>query len=240
VISDVHGNLAALDAVLEDIERRAAEQIVNLGDAISGPLQPRETAERLRALGFLTISGNHERQLLTLPREQMGATDLFADERIGAGDREWMAGFPGTATLSGDMLLCHGTPASDSEYLMETVSSEGIRAASAAEIEARVAGWDASLIFCGHSHLPRVVWLEDGRIVANPGSVGLQAYSAEWPHRHVVETGSPHARYALAERSGDAWSIELVRVAYDWESAARLAEANGRADWAVALRTGHV
>ena len=82
--------------------------------------------------------------------------------------------------------------------------------------------------------------LADGRTVLNPGSVGLQAYPAKWPYSHIMETGSPHARYAVAERIDGEWAIEFIQVAYDWDEAARLAEENGRPDWAVGLRSGRV
>ena len=58
-ISDIHGNLPALQAVLADIERQGVDQVVNLGDILSGPLQPAETAELLMARNFTTIRGNH-------------------------------------------------------------------------------------------------------------------------------------------------------------------------------------
>lgn len=60
IVADIHGNLGALDAVLADIEDRAVEITVNLGDVVSGPLQPRETADRLIGMGIPTIRGNHE------------------------------------------------------------------------------------------------------------------------------------------------------------------------------------
>ena len=82
--------------------------------------------------------------------------------------------------------------------------------------------------------------LGDGRMVLNPGSVGLQAYPAKWPYSHTMEAGSPHARYAIAERMNGEWAVELIEVAYDWDRAARIAEMNGRADWAAGLRTGRV
>ena len=62
VISDIHGNLPALDAVLADIAAHRVEQIVNLGDILSGPLWAADTADRLMALALPTIAGNHERQ----------------------------------------------------------------------------------------------------------------------------------------------------------------------------------
>jgi diadenosine tetraphosphatase ApaH/serine/threonine PP2A family protein phosphatase len=84
------------------------------------------------------------------------------------------------------------------------------------------------------------VVLEDGRQVFNPGSVGLPAYAWDYPHVHRMELGSAHARYALLTGAGDALTVELVAVEYDHRAAAARAEANGRIDWAVPLRTGFV
>jgi hypothetical protein len=137
-------------------------------------------------------------------------------------------------------MLCHGTPSGDLDYFLETVNETGCRAATLAEVETRAEDFSGSLLLCGHTHLPRCVELADGRLVVNPGSVGLQAYDAIWPHPHRIETGSPHARYAMAERNGAGWRVEFVQVAYDWETQAQLAERNGRPEWARALRTGLV
>jgi hypothetical protein len=82
--------------------------------------------------------------------------------------------------------------------------------------------------------------LDDRRMIVNPGSVGLPAYDDDRPHPHLVESGSPHARYAILSKEGDGWAAELLSVEYDWEQAARDAEANGRTDWSRALRTGRV
>jgi predicted phosphodiesterase len=240
IIADIHGNCGALDAVLADIEGRAVEMTVNLGDVVSGPLQPRETADRLMGLGIPTIRGNHERQLLTRTLKEMGESDRFASSQLRADQRAWLASFPDTLVVAGDVLMCHGTPTSDVDYLLDTVDETGCRPALPAEVEERAAGYSASLIVCGHTHLPRTMRLADGRTVMNPGSVGLQAYPAKWPYSHTMEAGSPHARYAIAERTNQDWRVEFMTVAYDWENAARGAEANGRADWAVGLRTGRV
>ena len=72
----------------------------------------------------------------------------------------------------------------------------------------------------------------------NPGSVGLQAYTDDLPEPHVMEAGSPHARYAIVERRETGWRVEHLEIAYDAESAARAAERNHRPDWAWRLRTG--
>ena len=82
ILSDIHGNLPALEAVVADAEAQRCDGFVNLGDILSGPLWPAETADYLMARDWPTIAGNHERQVLTLPRERMNASDAFACERL--------------------------------------------------------------------------------------------------------------------------------------------------------------
>jgi predicted phosphodiesterase len=242
VVSDIHGNLPALEAVIADIAAARVDQIANLGDILSGPLWPAETADRLIALGWPTIAGNHERQLLA-DRKRMSASDRHAAERLDARHFEWIASLPKTLWLADDLYACHGTPTSDLAYFAHTVTDDGlpgVRVAAADEAIERAAGIHAAMILCGHTHLPCDLPLPDGRRIVNPGSVGLQAYDDDHPHEHVNENGSPHARYALIERVATAWRVELRQVAYDWPSAACQAERNGRGDWADALRTGQV
>lgn len=239
-ISDIHGNLAALEAVLADIDKRKVDHIVNLGDICSGSLFPYETAERLIPLGLPTIRGNHERQVLTLSIDKMGPSDRYAAQTLNPDHLAWFQSLPLTLRLSDDVLLVHGTPDCDLTYFLETVTRNGLRQASEAEIEARAGAVDAAVILCGHTHLARVVSLPDGRLIVNPGSVGLPAYDDENPYPHVVETGSPHARYATVSDEGGHWSAQVHCVEYDWEEAACVAEANHRSEWAKALRTGRM
>jgi predicted phosphodiesterase len=237
-LSDIHGNLAALDAVLADIERRDVDQVVNLGDIFSGGLFPRETADRLIPLGLPTIAGNHERQVLHDDPANMSLSDRHAADTLHSYQIRWIAGLPETLRLSDEVLLVHGTPHSDLIYYLETVSNDGLRAASLSEVRERTGDTDARLILCGHSHVPRAVQLENGQLIVNPGSVGLQAYASEYPSPHVVEMGTPHARYAIVEQHGSSWLTQLLAVPYDWHQASLTAAANGRPDWARALSTG--
>ena len=252
-ISDIHGNLPALEAVLADIAAQRVDAIVNLGDILSGPLWAAATAERLMALSLPTIAGNHERQLLSLPRERMSAADAHAAAELQPAQRAWLAGLPKTWQPSANVLCCHGTPDSDLDYFLETTvpgfagvgrGANGVRAATRAEAEARAGaalqGLAHGLILCGHTHMPRSLRLADGRLVVNPGSVGLPGFDDDHGHPHVIETGAPHARYAIVERGSLGWSVALHAVAYDWEAAARRAEREQRPDWADALRTGFV
>ena len=239
-ISDIHGNLAALDAVLADIAQRGVDVIVNLGDIVSGHLQPRETAARLMALALPTIRGNHERQLLGDPA-RMGVSDAYARAQLLPQQLAWIAALPSTLRLRHDVLLVHGTPASDLVYFLDTVTPQGSRAATLDEVSARIGDTDAALVLCGHTHMPRAVQLPDGRLVVNPGSVGLQAYDDDHLYPHVMENGTPHARYAIVESDAHGvWRAQFHQVDYDWETAAKLALAHGRPDWVTPLRSGRV
>lgn len=250
VLSDIHGNLPALDAVIADAQAQGAERFLNLGDILSGPLWPVETAERLMALGWPTIAGNHERQLLTQAPDRMGASDRFAAAVLDEKHKRWLAALPATLRPHEAMWCVHGTPTSDLHYLLETVTpdygtagSRGVRAATADEAWSRCSDsslWGtASLLLCGHTHMPRHLTI-GARQLANPGSVGLPAYDWDLPHRHDMETGSPQARYALVRLAAGAWQVELRQLDYDHEAAAQRAEANGRPDWCDALRSGRM
>ncbi|WP_013207470.1 metallophosphoesterase family protein [Ralstonia solanacearum] len=239
-LSDIHGNLAALDAVLDDIRRQGVDLIVNLGDIASGPLQPSETVDRLMALHLPTIRGNHERQLLEGDPSRMGPSDQYAFAALRPDQLAWFAVLPERRYIEDDVLLVHGSADSDLTYFLETFSEQGCRPATHDEVLARAIGADAKLVLCGHTHLPRTMKLTDDRFIVNPGSVGLQAYQRLHPTVHAIETGSPHARYAIVTQQADGWIAEFRAVEYAWDEAAALAEQRGRADWAVALRTGRV
>lgn len=239
-ITDIHGNLGALTAVLADIRRRGCDAIVNLGDIVSGPLLPAETADTLMALDLPTIHGNHERQLLDTPIERMGKSDAYARGQLREEHVRWISELPATLALNEDVFLCHGTPRDDMQYFLEECGDDGLRAATPDEVAQRAGDCPAKVILCGHSHLPRIVRLADGRLIVNPGSVGLQAFHMEVPCRHDVETASPQARYAVIEKIGGNWQAELIGVDYDHETAAVIAQHHGRPDWAHALRTGRV
>ncbi len=236
VLSDIHGNLPALEAVIADARGRGADAFVNLGDSVSGPLWPKETASLLMREAWPTLAGNQERQLLCGGTERMGASDRFAYERLGDAQLAWLAALPATLSYTHDIFLCHGTPKSDTDYLLEEVGPEGAYPAPPPSVTRKLAGRPEKLVLCGHSHMPRVLWLGDGFIAANPGSVGLPAYSDPLPHWHAMETGSPRARYALVVDG----MVDLIEVDYDFTAAAAKARAEGRRDWAFALSTGRV
>jgi predicted phosphodiesterase len=245
LISDIHGNRWALDAVLDHIAGQRVDAIWNLGDILSGPLKPAATADMLIPLGLPTIAGNCERGLLACGDAPGGLSDQFAFDHIEAHHRAWLRTLPSTLAPQPGVLLCHGTPRSDHEPLLETLELEGQRPATGGEIELRAEGHAARLIACGHTHVPRMARTRDGCVIVNPGSVGLPAYDEpnplsppDQPELFYVDNGCPHASYAIAEAIDGTWQVSFHRIAYDWESAAACAERNGRPEWAHALRTG--
>ena len=241
LVTDIHGNLAALEAVAADLRRRSVDRIVNLGDSLSGPLLPLETAQFLIAEGWLSLAGNHERQILTHSSEQRSPSDEYAFSQLTAKEFSWLKSLAPISRLIPEVLLCHGTPLGDTEYFLETVEEGGaVRPATSAEVELRLASELAPFIACGHTHVPRVARTKRGQLVVNPGSVGLPAYDDIHPLPHVIETGSPDARYAIAEESKGEWCIALLSVPYDYKSMARLARLRGRSEWEHALLTGYM
>ena len=232
VVSDIHGNLPALEAVAAHLRADCFDVVVNLGDSVSGPLFPRETAQFLMAEDWIHLAGNHERQLLELGENSV-PSDIYAHSQLDAVHMDWIATLPHTRPLDGGISLCHGTPSSDVTPLLEN----GDQLASREQITARLGDTEASLVLCGHSHVPRSVRI-DGRLIVNPGSVGLPAYDDDRPFPHVIQTGSPDARYAVVDFRSGAWTVSLISVPYAVERAAAAAEMHGRSDWAVGLRTG--
>ncbi len=280
-VSDIHGNLPALEAVANDMAQQGVQEVVNLGDSLSGPLLARETAHWLMSQSsasrpsptWLHIAGNHDRQLLEAVKrlEQPSSvpdptdSDHLAALAIDDTALAWVQTLPASTrldlldgrwqneVLGPDVALCHGSPRSDTEYLLDTPDGESMRLANIEELEHRLAQRIAAhitLLACGHSHIPRSLALpRSGGLMLqllNPGSVGLPAYDDDTPYPgsyyHRAENGSPDARYAIASQAilGGPWTIALRAVPYDFEPMARLAEQNGRHDWAYALRTGRM
>ncbi|WP_394779805.1 metallophosphoesterase family protein [Undibacterium sp.] len=239
LLSDIHGNLPALHAVLQDISPRSVDRIVNLGDSLSGPLFPRETAEFLMQQDWLQLAGNHERQILEFRPGRGGESDRYALSTLTPDIMDWLRGLPGSVWLDDEVFLCHGTPASDIVYFLETLEPQGARLASPAEVDARLGDTRASVVACGHTHVSRAVRSSDGTLIVNPGSVGLQAYRDEHPYPHGMENGTTDARYAIIERRDGKWNAALHSVAYDFRTAADAALLRNRADWQRWLLTGY-
>jgi len=238
VIADIHGNTWALDAVLANIERREITRIVNLGDCVYGSLDPAGTLERLMDANIITIAGNQDREVFDESEQVRSSRDHhFVTGQLNAAQLEWLEQLPPTQVVE-DIFLCHGTPASDLIYLLEHVTEHGVFLHDSATIQAELGDVRQPVVVCGHSHVPRTVWLPDDRLVVNPGSVGIPAYDDDLPHCHKVEAGHPFASYAVLEKVEGMWLPTFRQVAYDHQAMAALAARAGRSEWASALATG--
>jgi predicted phosphodiesterase len=239
VIADIHGNIWALEAVLADIKRRGITTTINLGDHVYGPIAPAATIQRIMREPTMNISGNEDTCLFLLEDQAGGFSSYhFTRSQLNAEQLAWLEGLPPT-TIVGDIFCCHGTPDSDSTYMLETVTASGVSLTSTGRIQTYLADISQPIIVCGHTHIPRMVWLPDGRLVVNPGSVGVPAYTDDLPYPHVMEAGSPHARYAILDQqaNGD-WNVQHIALVYDWAQAAAACRQNGREDWANWIATG--
>ncbi|PSO20471.1 YfcE family phosphodiesterase [Bradyrhizobium sp. MOS003] len=238
-IADIHGNYLALEAVLADIRAHGITDIVNLGDMLSGPLDARRTIEMLMQLDAVHVLGNHDRYLLDRPPDKMGSWDRPAYDALDAAQLDWLRAQRKTRVFGDDVFLCHATPDSDEVYWLDNVHPNGTVALSPLDrIEQFAQAITQSLILCAHTHLARAVRLRDGRLIVNPGSVGSPGFRDKHPYPHVVEAGTPQARYAILERTDDAWQVTFRHVAYDHEAMAALARRNGQPELANALATG--
>ena len=240
-IADVHGNYLALEAVLADIRAEGISEIVNLGDMASGPLDARRAMDALMALDAVHVLGNHDRWLIDRPVEKMGAWDRPAHAQLGIEHLDWLRTVPSTQVFRDQVFLCHATPADDNVYWLETVMPDGaVRMSPLEAIEKEAEGISQSLILCAHTHIARAVRLGDGRLVVNPGSVGVPGFSYNFPFPHLIEAGTPDARYAVLELASGSWRVTFRHVPYDNNAMAVLARRNGDAEFASALATGWI
>lgn len=241
IISDIHGNSLAFEAVLKDIKLRGIEKIINLGDYFFGALEPEKVAGMMRENPMICISGNTDREIL-----QAVDGDFTKDgmDRVKADLSEesisWLRKLPKTSTCDDLFFVCHGTPQSDDEYLLEKVTANGVFVYNDEELISKTTGIKERIILCGHSHVNRVIYLSNDKIILNPGSVGLPAYLGNGEHRFAMESMTPHAKYAIVHAEGAAISIEQVLCAYDWHKASEAARKNGNEKWAQFLLHGRM
>lgn len=222
LIADIHGNLAALDAVLDALGTMPPDQIVCLGDvAATGP-QPREVVRRLRGLGCPVVMGNADAELLHGPSvvsesgedsRRIADIDRWCAAQVDDADRAFLASFQPTIEISlGEerrLLCCHGSPRSYDDVIVATTADD--------ELDGMMAGQDAAIIAGGHTHI-RMLRAYRGRELVNPGSVGLA-------YQFLPDGGvrvPPWAEFALLSRSdAGVVSIELRRVSYDRDATVR-------------------
>jgi len=238
VLSDIHGNSWALQAVLDDIKTKNIDDIFNLGDSLYGPLDPWGTFDLLSKQTIMSIAGNEDRLIV----ESYGSNQVYETldivyRQIDENIRQWLQSLEKTI-IAEECFLCHGTPQRDDQYLFEKVTTQGLRMKDQGELLKEVKDIRQRVICCGHSHVSHAIILDTGTLIVNPGSVGCPAYTDDVPYPHSMEAGRPHASYAILSFNGETVFVEPVAVPYDWDAAARCAKHHGREDWAKWLTTG--
>lgn len=229
LISDLHGNLEALEAVLAELERDRLDQLVCLGDLTVGPQGP-ETLALVRRLGCPVVQGNWDAWLAE------GIPPLRGDhgrklveqgewwtEQLSPADLKYLGELPSTLELEldGGGLLCfHGSPRSHSDAIHFGTTDD--------ELEALLDGREATILAGGHTHM-QLLRPYGRSLFLNPGSVGLPF--ERWPPSDATRV-LPWAEYAVLE-VGRQLSVDLRRVDYDVEGLLRLTLESGmpHAEW---------
>jgi len=239
ILSDIHGNSWALKAVLEYIKQKGITEVYDLGDSLYGPLDPQGTFALISENRIKSISGNEDRLIMENRNLNPSDPTLAYVLNVLTNDAlNWLDSLPKTRSINQRMLLCHGTPVSDTSYLIEKLFTDHIGIKDQKTLDEILREFDEKIILCGHSHVPNIVETPD-KIIINPGSVGLQAYDDDFPVYHKMENHSPKARFCLLE-VGKNLNIEQIAMDYDYMKAAETASKNNRDDWARWIMTGRV
>ena len=240
VISDIHGNSWALEAVIKDIHNRGINKIINLGDSIYGPLDPLGTIAILIENDVISIKGNEDKIILDYPKSNsINPIIELIKESAFSTIINWLQDQPDEIKYNKDIYCCHGSPSSNCEYLIESVETNFLAIKSIDELKQELSNISQPIILCGHSHIPNVVEL-DNKIIVNPGSVGLQAYLDDIPFSHKMENYSAHARYSIISFFENDINVEQIILSYDYEMPAIIAEKNGYPDWSKWIKFGRV
>ncbi|CAM3190959.1 metallophosphoesterase family protein [Deinococcus saxicola] len=219
VISDVHGNAFALEAVLADIRAAPPDLIINLGDQIEGSADPARAAALQAELGAIEVRGNNEEKLWPGGRRAKISKEIGAwlATQMDAAALARLAALPLTAhALDGRLFACHGTPQSAWDMLLwhwEDEPERGpgagyYRARDPRELRAIIEPLNAEVVLCGHTHRAGATRVGD-TLVVNSGSVSDQV------------DGDPRARWTLLEERGGHWTADFRAVTYDIEAAVR-------------------
>jgi putative phosphoesterase len=237
ITADIHGNSWALRSVLADIKAKSITEIYDLGDSLYGPLDPQGTFELICMNGIKSIRGNQDRDIIqSVNGEFANPTLKYISQVLSQEAKTWLAELKMIRTIDQKVFLCHGTPQQDNEYLIEQLYPERVGIKDFDILFPYISMIKERIIVCGHSHCPRLLELHN-KMIINPGSVGLPAYSDDRPVPHRMENFSPKARYCILDLNNGC-DVGHIAVSYDHETAAGQAEKNNRRDWAKWLRTG--
>ncbi|MDH3249767.1 MAG: metallophosphatase family protein [Acidimicrobiia bacterium] len=246
LISDIHGNTAALDAVIADMNGLHPDVVICLGDIAAGGPDPGGAIDRVAEVATFAVQGNTDAGLVDMPAwwrdpGSIGLPDdaipgmevtVWTAERVTEEHRGFLADLPLTVEVDlgevGDLLAFHGSPRSFDELVTATTAPDAL--------DTMFAGTSASVMAGGHSHVP-LLRRHRGITRVNPGSVGMPF------GRYGYAGGAPvlaHAEYAVLSAAGSLVDVELRQVPVDRETLEASVGRSGmpRADWWLGLREG--
>lgn len=219
LFSDVHSNPNALQAVLNDIRSKGIEKIYCLGDLVGYCVFPNEVVEIIKNNNIPTIMGNHDETAAYsddlyghkyIPDKLKSPGDQAVDwtmYNLKKENKDYLKTLQRERVITlGNykILLVHGSPGDNNEYLFENRSD--------VFLETLFKDREANVIICGHTHIPYHRILKNNYHVINDGSTGK-------PH-----DGDPRASYVILGENDDMLEVNIVRVAYDFESMAKAIE----------------
>jgi predicted phosphodiesterase len=232
LISDIHGNALALEAVLASIEADRPDRVICLGDVAAFGPQPHQVIERLRALDFPTIMGNTDEWLLnpgvpTRPEDdrtrRLEDIGFWTVRQLTPADSAYLRAFRPTirVALGGEAsLLCyHGSPRKFHDMILPTTSDD--------DLETMLKGFGDLVLAGGHTH-EQMIRRYGGQILVNTGSVGLPVERLAAGDRNP-----PWAEYALVNWDDGGLGIELRRTPVDAGAVVQAALDSGmpHAEW---------
>ncbi|MBK8780641.1 MAG: metallophosphoesterase family protein [Anaerolineales bacterium] len=232
-ISDIHGNLTALRAVLADIKKHGTDEIICLGDTISLGPQPLETLNALKELNCIYIMGNHDEAILDPEKapefeitEHLVPDLYWCRDQLTPDSFEFLKSFQSTHKIefpNGVQLLAfHGSPISTTDIIQATTSPE--------LLDKYFAEQSSTVFIGGHSHI-QMHRRYGKKLILNSGSVGNAfefAFSPGNPPRLL-----PWAEYAVIDQSGNSFDVDLRRVYFDTEALLKVVKESSLpgADW---------
>jgi predicted phosphodiesterase len=254
ILADIHGNLPALEAVLDDVQGVDIDRILVAGDLTGGP-QSQQVLDRLRALDAWCIRGNREEYLSAYDagavpdywrESEQWAPLRWEYRRLDRAALQWIAALPGPRVFAANgtapIRVVHGSPNgvreplfSQDEAVLKCFRAAGFpeSALGPERLDAVWASLEERVLICGHTH---IAWADEreGRLILNPGSVGAPL------------NGDVRAQYALLKWNGDRWQVTHRAVPYDLERVRRvfcesgyLAEGGPYARaWLIGIETG--
>ena len=218
IISDVHGNAFALEAVLNDLQTASPDVIINLGDQVEGAADPARAYELQAALNAVEVRGNNEEKLWPNGRRNP-LSQLYGEwleTRVSPADLARLAALPLTANVD-NLLACHGTPDSAWDSLLWVWQPDAAggfyRSRDPRELRRMLEPLGAGVVVCGHTHRAGSTRVGD-TLVVNAGAVSDQV------------DGDPRARWTLLERRAGRWTADFRSVPYDIAAAVAWAKAH--------------